>query len=151
MTVGALSAPAEARTSPTASGCPCQSISSHSPPEARMKSQTHSPARTTSAACAGSALSDGMRRNSASSSNHGSVTARDYWNLVRRSPNQEALTLWRDPGWGSEVRRHLSSELAEVSMARAKPWEVSDLLWERIAPLLPVRRRRFRYPGRKPV
>src|SRR5262249_12452097 len=36
-------------------------------------------------------------------------------------------------------------------MARAKPWEVSDLLWERIAPLLPVRRRRFRYPGRKPV
>ena len=34
---------------------------------------------------------------------------------------------------------------------RAKPWDVSDGLWERIEPLLPVRQRRFRYPGRKPV
>jgi transposase len=34
---------------------------------------------------------------------------------------------------------------------RAKPWEVSDGLWERIEPLLPARRRRFRYPGRKPL
>jgi transposase len=33
---------------------------------------------------------------------------------------------------------------------RAKPWEVSDGLWERIEPLLPKRQRRFRYPGRKP-
>ena len=33
-------------------------------------------------------------------------------------------------------------------MAR-KPWVVSDELWERLAPLLPVRARRFRYPGRK--
>jgi transposase len=32
---------------------------------------------------------------------------------------------------------------------RAKPWEVPDGLWERIAPLLPVHERRFRYPGRK--
>lgn len=31
-----------------------------------------------------------------------------------------------------------------------KPWEVSDGLWERIEPLLPRKRRRFRYPGRKP-
>jgi transposase len=30
-----------------------------------------------------------------------------------------------------------------------KPWVVSDELWERIAPLLPMRERRFRYPGRK--
>ena len=29
------------------------------------------------------------------------------------------------------------------------PWIVSDDLWERIAPLLPVRPRRFRSPGRK--
>lgn len=36
-------------------------------------------------------------------------------------------------------------------MARAKPWEVSDQLWERIAPLLPERKRRYRYPGRKAV
>ena len=31
----------------------------------------------------------------------------------------------------------------------AKPWVVSDELWERIAPLLPKVTRRFRYPGRK--
>jgi transposase len=34
---------------------------------------------------------------------------------------------------------------------RAKPWVVPDGLWERIEPLLPVRQRRFRYPGRKPL
>ena len=33
---------------------------------------------------------------------------------------------------------------------RAKPWDVSDGLWGRIEPLLPRRKRRFRYPGRKP-
>jgi len=31
----------------------------------------------------------------------------------------------------------------------AKPWVVSDGLWERIEPLLPKVERRFRYPGRK--
>jgi transposase len=31
----------------------------------------------------------------------------------------------------------------------AKPWVVSDALWERIEPLLPKVERRFRYPGRK--
>ena len=34
---------------------------------------------------------------------------------------------------------------------RAKPWEVPDGLWERVEPLLPVKKRRFRYPGRKPL
>jgi transposase len=34
---------------------------------------------------------------------------------------------------------------------RAKPWEVSDGLWERIEPLLPTWQRRFRYPGRRPL
>ena len=34
---------------------------------------------------------------------------------------------------------------------RAKRWEVPDGLWARIESLLPVRRRRFRYPGRKPL
>lgn len=29
------------------------------------------------------------------------------------------------------------------------PWEVSDLVWERIEPLLPTVKRRTRYPGRK--
>jgi hypothetical protein len=33
---------------------------------------------------------------------------------------------------------------------RAKPWELPDGLWQRIEPLLPLRRRRYRYPGRKP-
>mgnify|MGYP002784519200 FL=1 len=32
---------------------------------------------------------------------------------------------------------------------RAKPWEVPDGLWERIAPLLPAHRRRHRHPGRR--
>ena len=32
---------------------------------------------------------------------------------------------------------------------RAKPWEVPDELWERIAPLLPPHPRRHRYPGRR--
>jgi len=32
-----------------------------------------------------------------------------------------------------------------------KPWVVSDELWERVAPLLPARERRFRYPGRRRV
>src|SRR5436305_7581152 len=31
----------------------------------------------------------------------------------------------------------------------AKPWVVSDALWERIEPLLPKVERRFRYPGRR--
>ena len=31
----------------------------------------------------------------------------------------------------------------------AAPWIVSDELWELIEPLLPVRQRGFRYPGRK--
>ncbi|MFS0695360.1 IS5 family transposase [Streptomyces nitrosporeus] len=31
------------------------------------------------------------------------------------------------------------------------PWNVSDDLWERIEPLLPRKKRRFRHPGRKPL
>lgn len=34
---------------------------------------------------------------------------------------------------------------------RAKPWEVWDGLWDRVEPLLPVRQRRFRCPGCKPL
>lgn len=34
---------------------------------------------------------------------------------------------------------------------RVPPWIVPDELWLRIAPLLPARPRRFRYPGRKPL
>ena len=32
-----------------------------------------------------------------------------------------------------------------------EPWRVDEGLWERLAPLLPVRERRFRYPGRLPL
>lgn len=35
-----------------------------------------------------------------------------------------------------------------VSMA-SPPWIVSDELWELVEPLLPVRERRYRYPGRQ--
>ncbi|EKX68091.1 transposase, IS4 family [Streptomyces ipomoeae 91-03] len=38
-----------------------------------------------------------------------------------------------------------------VSMARRKPWEVSDDLRAVIEPLLPKHERRFRYPGRKRI
>lgn len=31
------------------------------------------------------------------------------------------------------------------------PWIVSDELWDRLEPLLPQRKRRCRYPGRKPL
>ncbi len=34
-------------------------------------------------------------------------------------------------------------------MARRRPWEVEDELWELIEPLLPKVERRFRYPGRR--
>ncbi|MFG3426551.1 IS5 family transposase [Streptomyces californicus] len=33
----------------------------------------------------------------------------------------------------------------------ASPWVVSDDLWERVKPLLPCKKRRFRHPGRKPL
>src|SRR6059058_4997007 len=39
-------------------------------------------------------------------------------------------------------------KLGGVAMAVA-PWIVSDKLWELVEPLLPVKERRFRYPGRK--
>ena len=61
--------PPEAASSPIASGWPSQSTSSALPPALSMKPVTHSAARTTSAACAESALTEGIRRNSASSSN----------------------------------------------------------------------------------
>ncbi len=32
-----------------------------------------------------------------------------------------------------------------------EPWRVSDGLWGRVSPLLPVLERRYRYPGRKRV
>src|SRR5437870_3793818 len=53
------------------------------------------------------------------------------------------VSQWRSPS-ASVVK------LGRMSM-RAKPWVVPDGLWERIEPLLPVRQRRFRYPGRKPL
>jgi transposase len=34
-------------------------------------------------------------------------------------------------------------------VARRRPWDVEDDLWERIEPLLPEVERRFRHPGRK--
>jgi transposase len=39
-------------------------------------------------------------------------------------------------------------KLGGVPMA-VVPWIVSDELWELVEPLLPVKERRFRYPGRK--
>jgi transposase len=36
-------------------------------------------------------------------------------------------------------------------MVSWEPWRVSDGLWERVQPLLPVVERRFRYPGRRRI
>src|SRR3974390_2515141 len=38
-----------------------------------------------------------------------------------------------------------------MAPSRTKPWIVDDELWALIAPLLPARPRRFRYPGRRPL
>src|SRR5207247_6855233 len=63
---------------------------------------------------------------------------------LRTSNSMEGpVSRWRSPS-ASVVK------LGRMSM-RAKPWVVPDGLWERIEPLLPVRQRRFRYPGRKPL
>ena len=47
-------------TSPTTSGRPCQSITSAVPPARRIRSRTQAAAASTSVACAGSALIDGI-------------------------------------------------------------------------------------------
>src|SRR5207302_870513 len=68
MTVGAPEA--DAGTSPIASGRPsCQTISAV-PPARLTKSRTHSPARTTSSPCSGSALTLGIAIHSESSAIH---------------------------------------------------------------------------------
>jgi transposase len=36
-----------------------------------------------------------------------------------------------------------------MASGRGKPWLVDDELWALLEPLLPVRSRRFRYPGRR--
>ena len=32
-----------------------------------------------------------------------------------------------------------------------EPWRVPDSLWRELEPLIPAVKRRFRYPGRKPI
>src|SRR5918912_1458384 len=95
MTVGA-SPPVDARSSPIASGWPCQSTSSHWPPASRTKSHTHCPAACTSALCEASALIEGIRRNSASSSNQASGTAASLPFLEVRDAGQPAEAVRED-------------------------------------------------------
>src|SRR6266576_3854553 len=54
----------------------------------------------------------------------------------------------KGPGPGERSLSASVVKLGRVSV-RAKPWEVSDELWERFRLVLPVKERRFRYPGRK--
>src|SRR3954452_22906779 len=51
-------------------------------------------------------------------------------------------------GWWRTRMRWWCLAIVGVVMAW-EPWRVSDGFWERVAPLLPVGERRFRYPGRK--
>jgi len=53
---------------------------------------------------------------------------------------------WIDPG--CRVR---SGSCAFGPDVGKSPWIVSDELWDRLEPLLPLRERRFRYPGRRPL
>src|SRR5205823_9503426 len=62
-------------SSPTISGCVSVLTTSASPPPRRTNSANHSAACSTSPACAGSALTLGMRTSSASSSNQASAMA----------------------------------------------------------------------------
>jgi transposase len=41
--------------------------------------------------------------------------------------------------------------VSRVRKGQQPPWIVPDGLWERIEPLLPVKTRSYRYPGRKPL
>ena len=41
--------------------------------------------------------------------------------------------------------------MSGVRKGEQPPWIVPDGLWERIEPLLPVKARSFRNPGRKPL
>src|SRR6185437_1811934 len=80
---------------------PCQSTSSQSPPASRTIWHTHSPARSTSSPCAGSALTDSMRRSSASSSNQGVLTAGEPTDRARSIDlGHERLLLDRGPDVG---------------------------------------------------
>ena len=46
----------------------------------------------------------------------------------------------------------LSAVLTRLEGVMAwEPWRIDEGLWQRLEPLLPVRERRFRYPGRLPV
>src|SRR5207245_3643815 len=62
------------------------------------------------------------------------------------------LKLSRDPGLVVEVAGMTNSDAGSgrrrVGRSRPLRWRVSDELWERLAPLLADRPRRFRYPGR---
>src|SRR3954464_4007720 len=74
-----------------------------------MKSHTHCAATSTSALCAASALIEGMRRNSASSSNQRSDTGRAYQRLGEVSDTKSVRQLSaasQVPRQGSEMGRN---------------------------------------------
>src|SRR5919109_2155781 len=48
-------------------------------------------------------------------------------------------------------RRSVGIRRQAGGMPMREPWLVSDELWELVEPLLPKKRRRFRYPGRLPL
>ena len=83
--------------SPTTSGRSPYGTSSASPPLRRTLSATHSAAWTTSPACAGSALTDGMLSSSPSSSSHSwgrSLTAASLVRPARAAVHQATSRSW---------------------------------------------------------
>jgi hypothetical protein len=68
----------------------------------------------------------------------------------RRSSFQLVSAPFRNEGTRSLTTNAVGirRQAGRVPMAVA-PWIVSDELWELVEPLLPVKERRFRYPGRK--
>src|SRR5579862_6959735 len=77
-----------------------------------MNSQTHSPAAETSSRCAGSALTEGIEMNSASSARQASSTRRDFTEIVRAAAEGTRLVA------GVEELARLEREAAAADAGR---------------------------------
>ena len=99
------------------------STSSASPPALRTKSRTQAAASRTSAACAGSALTLGMRMSSESSSSQAWSTARDS-TRVGQSPRWQGDSAPADSSWAGRSR------------GRAACWGSSRLAHSRCCPAI---------------
>ena len=115
--------PVDARISPTTSGRSPYGTSSASPPPRRILSATHSAACSTSAWCAGSALTDGMRSSSPSSSNQSWRSSLTAASLVRRrAAARSGTALSGDCGFPKSSQDATQMRVtAALSLSAARP------------------------------